>query len=179
MDKSFREKAACKTADPNLFYLIDDDHPHFVELVKTHNDPRDGSFKEELEEIQEANFHKAFRFCHSCPVRQECYDSASNKDKHYTVRGGKFPEGYDVDHAGRPQRRPRPTFKKVVLNGTDRMEMARKAADFYQDGATIRQISFHLCLTYAMTRNLLHEIGIDIRPRGGSVKGRGYGTLEG
>jgi len=40
--------------------------------------------------------------CSSCPVREPCYSTASEAERHYTVRGGRWPEGISNAKRGRP-----------------------------------------------------------------------------
>ncbi len=64
MNDSWREYAACRTQDPELFFPV-------------------GSSGPALEEIEMAK-----SICHHCPVREQCLDYAMKTGQDYGIWGG-------------------------------------------------------------------------------------------
>lgn len=52
------------------------------------------------------------------------------------------------------------------LKGADRAAAARKAADLYNDGNTIRSVGQHIGRSYDATRSLLVSAGVKLRKPG-------------
>lgn len=55
------------------------------------------------------------------------------------------------------------------LRGTTRTELARRAADLYGQGCTIRSVAAQIGRSYGCTRALLLEAGVRLRERGGRL----------
>ncbi|MFH9072724.1 helix-turn-helix domain-containing protein [Streptomyces alboflavus] len=62
------------------------------------------------------------------------------------------------------------TTRRPYLKGTDREEMARRAAGLYAQGCTIASVARQLGRSYGGTRALLLEAGVTLRPRGGGIR---------
>lgn len=59
--------------------------------------------------------------------------------------------------------------KGKQLRGTTRAETARRAADLYGQGCTIRSVAAQIGRSYGCTRALLLEAGVRLRERGGRL----------
>ncbi|SDM47346.1 hypothetical protein SAMN04487981_101637 [Streptomyces sp. cf386] len=55
-----------------------------------------------------------------------------------------------------------------VLKGTQRKEVADRAAELYVQGCTIQSTARQIGRSYGSTRDLLLEAGVKLRPRGGT-----------
>lgn len=53
------------------------------------------------------------------------------------------------------------------LSGKERVKMGRRVTRLYETGRDIRAISERTGLSYTLTRTLLIEQGVTLRPRGG------------
>jgi hypothetical protein len=59
------------------------------------------------------------------------------------------------------------------LVGPERVKMARKCARLYESGKDIRAVAEHCGLSYTLTRKLLSEANVSMRPVGGWGHTRG------
>jgi hypothetical protein len=53
------------------------------------------------------------------------------------------------------------------LSGNERVKMARKCARLYDSGKDIRAVAQQCGISYTLTRTLLAEAGVTMRPVGG------------
>ena len=90
-DLGWLSRAACKGSDPGLFTVKDLRLQPGEEGVNT---------KPRLAERKK--FKAAIKICRSCPVQQECGESAEPEDFHWTVRAAKMPGAFNVRGPGRP-----------------------------------------------------------------------------
>lgn len=86
----WHSQAACSGMNPSGFMLRDMDSM----VVGNSND---------LWKLNDERVKAAQTVCHSCPVRQECFDDANEEDLNWTVRGGQRPRALTVPR-GRPKK---------------------------------------------------------------------------
>lgn len=58
----------------------------------------------------------------------------------------------------------------ITLRGEARDKARQKAAELYEQGATVQEIADELGRCYSATHALLREAGVQMRARGGSRK---------
>lgn len=73
---------------------------HLFDLV----DGKDDEDREEIRKKNLANFELAGKVCASCPVTQECEDTATSEDLAFTYRAGMIPLSVSMVSRGRPRR---------------------------------------------------------------------------
>lgn len=89
----WRQRAACKGVDPDLFCLSEADDLGFGG-VKLHIHDRN-------------KFAEAVKYCRKCPVSDECYrEGLSENDHIHTVRGGRTPHDVPVQYSSHPLATP-------------------------------------------------------------------------
>ncbi|NNJ04180.1 transcriptional regulator [Streptomyces sp. PKU-MA01144] len=55
------------------------------------------------------------------------------------------------------------------MKGDARTTVARRAADLYEQGSTIKGVAQEISRSYGNTRTLLLEAGVTLRARGGRI----------
>jgi uncharacterized protein YoaH (UPF0181 family) len=58
----------------------------------------------------------------------------------------------------------------IVLTGEDRQKARDKAAELYAQGMSVRAVSEAIGRSHGGTLVLLHEAGVQMRPRGGNTR---------
>lgn len=77
-------------------------------------------------------FDKAIAICRTCPVQQECGDTAQPEDWQWTVRAGKMPAAFNTRGRGRPSINPAPISDDMCGRGhTGRMRITAKGRRCY------------------------------------------------
>ena len=84
----WRERAACRGADPDLW---------FADSMDTHNDKL-------LIRLKDATIAEAKDICVACPVRLICLDWAQNQNLKDGIFGGLTPRERDKEKRQRPRR---------------------------------------------------------------------------
>lgn len=105
MIPSWRERAACVGADPNIFHRLAAGDPGTESLSSI-----------ELKEKEKANFELALKLCSTCSVRVECHeegqvsvadgDACFERGARFSVWGGSTPERWNGNPKGRPSKGP-------------------------------------------------------------------------
>lgn len=89
-DSDWRERAVCaKVASENRIWF----HAEYAALP---DNPHRGRYYDSNSQRQSSiprkdRFVEAMAYCAICPVVDECWEYASEEDRHYTVRGGRVP----------------------------------------------------------------------------------------
>jgi hypothetical protein len=92
MTSNWTEDAACTSSPPEIFHIIDREHP----LGRGLNDV-------ERDELTNANFDQAATICASCPVLDACRSSMTTDDYRYVFRAGMSPIYFDKRRVDAPE----------------------------------------------------------------------------
>lgn len=80
------DQAACSGLAVELFEYQESDSPLAV-----------GMTNRERKDFNKANFELAAEICIGCSVFFQCRDSATDEDRHWTVRGGEIPGRFESE----------------------------------------------------------------------------------
>ena len=88
----WQDLAACNNVAPVIFEIIDEDHPSGVGL--SHN---------EKVALTNDNFEVAEELCLNCPVMDACWADATQDDREWSYRAGRYPSRFTGKMRGRPK----------------------------------------------------------------------------
>jgi hypothetical protein len=95
--KTWQDDAICVKADPFIFSIVDEDHPHAKDSLGEDLDLPSRILK------TVDNFEEAKLWCEICPVIDECWQNATLDDRAFTYRGGRAPSKFSGKLPGRPK----------------------------------------------------------------------------
>lgn len=95
----WQDEAAC-AARPELFILLSKEDRSTARLNSN-----------EIRTLNTENFQEAEKICSGCPAFDACKSDAEPSDRYWTVRAGKWPEGFNMTKQGRPRKKRAPTIK--------------------------------------------------------------------
>lgn len=128
--ESWETRAACVGQPAIMFSVVDYEQS-----------PDDASKLTKWKAYEKEKFEQAIKICRSCPVQQECGESADPEDFKWNVRAGRMPSAFNVRSPGRPKKSEKRDLNTCPNGHVGHYTMLKRGTRACRECSRLRSVS--------------------------------------